>query len=208
MIQQLNTLNPTQKKELVTIFTQAFADTPAFRIMFPDEQKRFKNVFWLATQKLELMQNYYTIHSYQEGSIKGFSWWFAPDIKPKISIWQEIKHNFWQVPFRFGWKTFQHMLNFSQQEKKLLLRATAQQPHWVLDVIGLSPDLHGKGIGSQLMQQILQQADEQQISCYVITRNARNLAFYQKLGFELEIEEELPGYNLIAYGFRRQPKKV
>jgi predicted N-acetyltransferase YhbS len=47
------------------------------------------------------------------------------------------------------------------------------------------------GIGSQLMQPVLQRADESGLACYLETMKACNIAFYGRQGFEVVVEGSL-----------------
>ncbi len=56
--------------------------------------------------------------------------------------------------------------------------------HWYLALVGVDPDYAGKGIGSALLRPILAEADANGVPCYLETAEERNVAFYQKHGFE------------------------
>ena len=66
-------------------------------------------------------------------------------------------------------------------------------PHWYLDGLAVSPNMQGKGIGSLLLQPVLQQADRQGEICYLFTSTARAVKFYQRHGFV--VREELRVFN-------------
>lgn len=66
-------------------------------------------------------------------------------------------------------------------------------PHWYLDGLGVAPNAQGKGIGSLLLQPILQQADRQGEICYLFTSTDRAVKFYQRHGFV--VREELRVLN-------------
>jgi len=79
------------------------------------------------------------------------------------------------------------------------------KPHWYLWVLGVAPDSQGKGIGSRLIQPVLDCSDKEQISCYLETETERNVAFYEKRGFEVVSEGEVPGYDLKLWSLLREP---
>lgn len=62
------------------------------------------------------------------------------------------------------------------------------RPHWCLNVLGVEPSRQGLGIGSQLMQPILQRADESGLAGYLETMKAGNVSFYRRHGFEVVVE--------------------
>jgi ribosomal protein S18 acetylase RimI-like enzyme len=59
------------------------------------------------------------------------------------------------------------------------------QPHWYLEVVGVDPTAQGLGIGTRLLEPVLALADETGQPCYLETMTARNVVWYQRLGFEV-----------------------
>lgn len=59
------------------------------------------------------------------------------------------------------------------------------RPHWYLALIGVDPDHAGRGIGSALLEPVLEQADRDGIPCYLETAEEDNVGFYQRHGFEV-----------------------
>ena len=55
---------------------------------------------------------------------------------------------------------------------------------WYLSIVGVSPAAQGQGLGHQLLQPTLHEADERGVSCYLETFTPRNIRFYKRLGFE------------------------
>ena len=63
--------------------------------------------------------------------------------------------------------------------------------------IGVDPDEQNKGIGSQLLEEVIKEGKLQQRPTYLETSTLRNLPWYQKFGFQ--IFEELDfGYKLFC----------
>ena len=79
------------------------------------------------------------------------------------------------------------------------------KPHWYLWVLGVAPNSQGQGIGSRLIQPVLDRADKEQIPCYLETETERNVKFYRKRGFEVVSEGEVPGGDLKLWSLLREP---
>ena len=60
-----------------------------------------------------------------------------------------------------------------------------QEPHWHLAMIGTDPICQGQGYGSALLAHTLAICDQQRNLVYLEATNARNVALYQKHGFEV-----------------------
>ena len=70
--------------------------------------------------------------------------------------------------------------------------------------IGVDASQQGKGVGSQLLQHMIDKSVAEQIPVYLETSVEKNLPFYQKHGFEVfHVEEKLFDYKL--YFLRRKP---
>ncbi|SDW51203.1 Acetyltransferase (GNAT) family protein [Hydrobacter penzbergensis] len=90
------------------------------------------------------------------------------------------------------------------KREKLINSAHPKIPFCYLWFIGVASDEQGKGIGSKLLQSILDYSDQQNRPVYLETSTLRNLPWYNKFGFECYHEEEL-SYHL--YFFKKEFKK-
>lgn len=67
------------------------------------------------------------------------------------------------------------------------------EPHWYLAVLGTHPDHQGKGVGSALLQPILDRCDAEGLPAYLESSKASNVPFYARHGFEVTGEVTVPG---------------
>ncbi len=65
-------------------------------------------------------------------------------------------------------------------------------PHFYLSAIGVDPDRQGQGIGTALMEPILERSDREGLPAYLETAVARNVLLYERLGFDVVEEMDLP----------------
>ncbi len=59
------------------------------------------------------------------------------------------------------------------------------EPHWYLPLIGVDPREQGQGLGSVLMEHANTVFDRSGTLAYLESSNPRNIAFYQRHGFEV-----------------------
>lgn len=59
-----------------------------------------------------------------------------------------------------------------------------EPPHWYLASLGTEPKSQGKGLGSALLQPVLERCDTEGLPAYLESSNEHNLAFYARQGFE------------------------
>jgi GNAT superfamily N-acetyltransferase len=65
-----------------------------------------------------------------------------------------------------------------------LERVHLDEPHWYLEVLGADPARRGQGIGSALLQPVLDRCDEQGLPAYLESSKQENLAFSARFGFQ------------------------
>ncbi|UYN97030.1 MAG: GNAT family N-acetyltransferase [Enhydrobacter sp.] len=59
-----------------------------------------------------------------------------------------------------------------------------REPHWYLPIIGIDPARQGRGLGGVLLRHQLDVCDRDGALAYLESSNPRNIALYQRHGFE------------------------
>lgn len=76
--------------------------------------------------------------------------------------------------------------------------------HWYLMTIGVEPSRQGVGVGGRLLSTGLQRVDADGLPCYLETANPENLPFYQRHGFEVVADGEVPTHGLHVWAMVRR----
>lgn len=76
-------------------------------------------------------------------------------------------------------------------------------PHWYVMVLGVAPAFQGQGYGRALLQPMLERAELDGVPCYLETTQPKNVAFYQRLGFDVLVEDVEPESGLRVWTFRK-----
>ena len=58
------------------------------------------------------------------------------------------------------------------------------EEHWYLEILGVHPDHQGKGLGSALMQPVLERCEAEGLPAYLESSTDRSAPLYRRLGFE------------------------
>lgn len=66
------------------------------------------------------------------------------------------------------------------------------EPVWFLGSAGVHPQLQGRGLGSAVIRPGITAAAHDGVPAFLETQHERNVAFYQRLGFEVTADFHLP----------------
>ncbi|MFL6139755.1 MAG: GNAT family N-acetyltransferase [Frankiaceae bacterium] len=78
----------------------------------------------------------------------------------------------------------------------------APEPHWQLFFLGVTPAAQGRGLGSGLVEEMTARARRDGVPCYLDTLTADNVAFYERRGYRVVGEADVPDSPLHAWALR------
>ncbi len=198
-------LAAAQVTEASEMLARAFHDDPPNVWLFPDEEMRRRallgNFVIAARYGLQYGEVFTT-----PNTAEGVAIWLPPDdpLPSTIRMMRVGFLHFVSSPFRFGFGPFSRFMAFMDRMEKLHKR-DAPGRHWYLMTLGVDPPHQGRGTGGALMQPVLERADCDRLPCYVETAKEINVSFYQKQGFEVVVEEDLPGGGPRFWTMKREP---
>jgi ribosomal protein S18 acetylase RimI-like enzyme len=76
-------------------------------------------------------------------------------------------------------------------------------PHFYLSALGVDPSRQGEGIGTALLAPVLERCDREAIPAYLETAVARNVLLYERLGFRVVEEIDLPRSDVHGWLMQR-----
>jgi ribosomal protein S18 acetylase RimI-like enzyme len=128
-----------------------------------------------------------------------------PPDKTKMTIGMMYKSGMLAAPFKMGWASFSRMMTFMEFSEKEHKAATSSD-HYYLMTVGVVPERQGQGVGKKLMTRALEIVDANKVQCYLETQNKNNIPIYQKFGFEVVSDKEIPTGGLHNWGMLRQKR--
>ncbi len=78
-------------------------------------------------------------------------------------------------------------------------------PHWYLGYLGARQQWQGQGLGSQLLREVLTEADADGAAAYLESSNERNLSLYRRHGFTVVGEHRALGSGPTIWRMWRDP---
>jgi GNAT superfamily N-acetyltransferase len=100
-----------------------------------------------------------------------------------------------------GRSTARALLSLNRVEHK-----HPKEPHWYLGVLGTRKAAQGRGIGSALLEPVLERCDTEGIPAYLESSKYENLAFYSRHGFAVTGEIALPFGGPTVWPMWRDPR--
>ena len=173
---------------LSRVMSRAFFTNPTTLYCLPDESGRSDKLDWFLRIALRCGQKYGSVHTTDEE--EGAAIWLSPS-HVYLSLFQLLKQGFSTAPFRLGMGPLGRLFNCLNYFEKLQ-KSDMPDDHWYLFLLAVDPPQQGKGIGRRLIRPILQRADSEKTSCYLETDKPGNVTFFQKNGFKINREDDVP----------------
>ena len=163
------------------MLARAFYDDPAVSWIFRSDRKRLSQAerFWAIRLRHMAPQD----EVYVTDDLAGAAVWTLPDR--------------WHVSLRETAELGRMMLNprLPTLVRGLVRLETAHPqapPHFYLAVLGTDPPKQGQGIGTALMQPVLDLCEQEGLPAYLESSKERNIDFYARFGFRVTGEVQLP----------------
>jgi len=204
MNDQTNKLLRLTKKDLgagATVLGRAFAEYELLRYYFQDETERHAIAVTLSFVELSVCLRYGEVYA-SSARMEGVSAWLPPGKAPFGGL-QIIRSVPLSVLFRFGRQGASRMWGYGRYVNNLH-RKLVPYPHWYLQIIGVDPAYQGQGFSSQLIRPMLKRIDLEHLPCSLETNIDKNVAIYQRFGFEVISKEKIQGTELKGFVMLRK----
>jgi ribosomal protein S18 acetylase RimI-like enzyme len=171
---------------LAQSLANAFYDDPTIAWMVPDDERRrrvgaFGFGAWLS--KIYMPKN----EVYTDPDRKAGALW-APPGKWRMSVGVQLRLGPAMVRI-VGLKRLPLILKGLAMMDK---HHPDDRPHWYLGILGTDPEYQGKGLGSAVMQPVLERCDNEGVGAYLESSKEANIPFYRRHGFEVTGQVHLP----------------
>lgn len=175
------------------LIAASFFDNPAHIYLCPDENTRMGRLTWLLGTNIRL-QLAFKADSFclvEDNTVKAMGFWTNPN-QVKIGIWDKVKAGLLKIPFKMGWSTFIRVMEVSDKIDEQLARSLGNKiPYYYLNNMVVQENLRGQGLGGRILREqldIIQSREEQPVFA-LSTQRLWTVRFYEKLGFEVILEE-------------------
>lgn len=182
---------------------RAFSTDPMFAWIFPDAQRRCQSLRVLNRVPLEYGLRHGRVTHSNEALATAI--WIPPG--HTITPSGMIRSGILGVPGRIGFRPFVRFMGANSVMGRLH-KKYVPEPHWYLLIVGVDPELQGRGLGTALVTEGLARADQSACPCYLETSQERNLAFYERHGFAIVASAPLGKGGPTGWAMRRDAQEV
>ena len=169
---------------LLDVMVRGFWEDPLYVWMYPDERRRaggLRETFALITA-LGLVRG----HTYTDAERTATAVWTAPDV---ALVDDEEAEGFAAMVERHIGDRVAHVLTGMDETEA----HRPAEPHFSLHSLVVDAGAQGTGVGARLLAPVLARCDEDGVRAHLTSSAARNVPFYERQGFRVVAETELPG---------------
>lgn len=202
-INELQRLTEQQLPQAIAMIGRAFHKDPLSVYVYPDGAERMRRLPLMFSIALRYTLRYGEITT--TPGITGVACWLPPE-RTIVSIKQLLRIGALTTSLKMGLPGLRRIDNAEDYMRSTHQRCITEA-HWYLWVLGVDPARQGQGIGGTLLRAGLERADASDLPCYLETMNPDNVPLYQKFGFAIASEGNIPGSSVRMWGMVR-PARV
>ena len=157
---------------------RAFFDDPVASYALPSDRRRPSQLARFYRERLRTLLADELV--FCDESCRAAALWAAPDR--------------WHTPLSellrtriFSWRTPLFLAGGMRVERR-----HPTEPHYYLAILGVDPSAQGEGLGSAVLRPMLDRCDTEGVPAYLESSKASNVPFYERHGFRVTGEVELP----------------
>jgi ribosomal protein S18 acetylase RimI-like enzyme len=199
--EELITIDKSQAERATETLNRAFQSYPMIRHVYPEEAKREVVCrFFFGTTVMYGLR--YGIVNTITPEFEGVAVWLPPEGFPMTfgKILRAMPLSMIVGFARSGAGKMRSIGDFLDGVHKKV----APFRHWYLEAIGIAPEHQGKGYASRLIRGMLSRVDEEKLPCFLDTMDPKNVRIYERFGFKVVDESQIPGTPLTTWAMLRE----
>lgn len=189
----------TTVREMAVVLGRSLFDDPSMIFLVPDDDIRAKQLPRLFEVILRKSLPFGVCSAVADGAeILGVAAWDPPGAT-------RTRQQEWTATAGYVW-ALRGRTRQSEIFGQALREAHPTQPHWYLSVLGTDPSAQGRGVGTRLLDDRLTHCDKAGEPVYLETNKERNVRFYERFGFYVSREIEIPDGGPRTWAMWREPQ--
>jgi len=196
-------LDKSQVRAAAQVLSRAFYDDPVFSYLIPDALQRRNKLHHLFETMVRYSVSYGEVYA-TSPNLEGIAVWLPSD-RVEMTSWQGIRSGGLSIILKLGLRSTLRQLSLYDSMCSTH-KCHILSPHWYLYLLGVEPELMGKGYASNLVKVVLNRTDRESLVCYLDNTNEKNLPMYQHYGFRVVEEYKVPKSGVSLWAMLREPR--
>lgn len=187
----IRALEPQDIGATAAVLAQAMADDPAYCFLFPRGQDRLAGLEDFFAGNLRTHLPYRCTYVGVVGPTVVATVTMRPPDGVSISVATMIRRGLLPFAYAHGLRAVRRLLILKGAYDAIETRLARGQRHWLVHMMAVAPACHGRGLGSQLLDFILDgtvdaPTTEGMPPAVLTTHKRRNVVFYERAGFAVD----------------------
>jgi ribosomal protein S18 acetylase RimI-like enzyme len=183
---------------VVDMLARAFDDDPALNHIARKDARRPEAIRGLMDMALNRMTYRYG-ETYMTEDCTGAMLWNPPGQRPHGLLFDTSL-----VPATIRITSLRGFAR-GMSAINLMEKNHPKEPHYYLLAIGVDPPMQGHGVGSALLQPMVERLDAEGVPAYLESSKERNIPLYERFGWHVTQEYPLPGGGPLLWAMWRAP---
>jgi ribosomal protein S18 acetylase RimI-like enzyme len=175
------TIQPEDLPKASSILGRAFGNYPLFEHVLPDPASRIDRLTHLCRFLLRLGMSKGMVIAPSD-ALEGVSIWLPSERLPSSTM-EAVRAGVLKLLLHVDMRAIGRFIEIGKFKSRKRAEIVGG-PYWLCDMIGVDPLLQGRGVGRHMIEAQLNHFDKAKMPCYLETSEARNIAYYQKYGFD------------------------
>ncbi len=197
-------LDASQVDEAAGLLTRAFFDYPIWPWLVPDEARRLELMPWFMGMSLRyglLADEAYAT----SGGLRAVAIWDPPTDSPIDLDPDGTRSGYNEMPQRMGAAAVARFNAMVEVQRPIRARVMGGRPFWYLPWLGVEPASQRCGAGTALLRDMFARSDPAGVPYCLETEKGANVRYYERHGFRVVAEGELPLGGPRFWTMRRDP---
>ncbi len=194
-------LEPKMKKKAASVVASAFFDYPMLTYYFPDRERRARGLPWYMEKTLVCALRYGEV--FVTPDLDGVMFILPPG-HTRLTQNEYIRCGFLPVPLVMGLSNYKKSDDCEKFVADTQERLLAGRDHYYLWGLVADPKAQKKGLGTALLKLLLDKADAEDKPVYLETHEPKNVAYYERFGFNLIHTATIPAHGLDIWCMLRE----
>jgi GNAT superfamily N-acetyltransferase len=190
-------LEPADVGATAALLAAAMADDPAYAFLFPRAHtNRGAGLQEFFAGNLRTHLPYRCTYVGVDGHRVVATVTMRPPEGFSISVLTMIRRGLLPFALAHGRRAVQRLFALKDAYDAIESRLARGDRHWLVHMMGVEPARQGRGLGSRLLESVLEATADSRIAvgappALLTTHQERNVIFYQRAGFEVDGVEEV-----------------